>query len=152
MSVQEILTHGGGFLVVLLTIVQIAPIKINPWSSLAKTFGRCINADVLKELQEVKATQKQTQQKLDDHIRVDDERDADAHRAQILRFNLELIQDVQHTREDYIEVLAIIDFYETYCRDHKDYKNNRAGCAIENIKRCYNDRLMKRDFAQEGGE
>ena len=49
MSIQEILTGGGGVLLILLTLVQISPIKLNPWSALAKTVGRAINADVAKE-------------------------------------------------------------------------------------------------------
>ena len=49
MSLQEILMNGGGALFILLTLVQIAPIKVNPWSTLAKWFGRAINADMLKE-------------------------------------------------------------------------------------------------------
>ncbi len=36
--------------------------------------------------------------------------------------------------------------YENYCHDHRQYKNNRAGCAIENIKRVYMERLQKHDF------
>ena len=55
-------------------------------------------------------------------------------------------REIQHTREDFIEILAVIDDYESYCRDHKEYKNNRAVCAIENIKRVYMDRLQKHDF------
>ena len=50
------------------------------------------------------------------------------------------------SREDFIEILAVIDDYEGYCRDHREYKNNRAVCAIENIKRVYMDRLQKHDF------
>lgn len=46
MSLKEILLGGGGLLAVLLTLVEIAPIKINPWSALAKAIGRAINADV----------------------------------------------------------------------------------------------------------
>ncbi len=45
MSIQEILMNGGGALVILLTLVQIAPIKVNPWSALAKWLGRAINAN-----------------------------------------------------------------------------------------------------------
>ncbi|MDO4315117.1 MAG: hypothetical protein Q4C45_05015 [Oscillospiraceae bacterium] len=143
MSVQEILLSGGGFLFVLMTLVQIAPIKVNPWSAIAKAIGRAINADVLKDVSEVKKT-------LDDHIRVDDERNADAHRTRILQFNNELIRQLKHTREDFIEVLAEIDFYEKYCREHPEYPNSRAVHAIANIERVYDDRLKKGDFADNG--
>lgn len=139
MTIHEWLVGGGGLLAVLLTLVQIAPVKINPWSAIAKAIGKAINADVLRELDTVT-------QKLDTHIRVDDERNADSYRTRILQFNNELLREIQHTREDFIEILAVIDDYESYCRDHKEYKNNRAVCAIENIKRVYMDRLQKHDF------
>lgn len=150
MSIQEMLAGGGGLLVILMTLVQIAPVKVNPWSWIAKCFGRAINADVLKELEEAKENQKNTLKKLEEHIRVDDERNADIHRTRILQFNNELIRQLKHTREDFIEVLAEIDFYEKYCKEHPEYPNNRAVHAIANIERVYDDRLKKGDFAESG--
>lgn len=139
-DIKELFTAGGGALVALLTIVQIAPIKINPWSKLAQIIGRALNAEVL-------AQQKETQKKLDEHIKVDDERNATLLRTQILRFNDELIEDRKHTPEHFIEILAIIDDYERYCRAHTEYKNNRCTHAVANIKRVYDERLKKHDFA-----
>lgn len=132
MNVQELLADGGGLLLVLMTLVQIAPVKINPWSWLARAIGRAVNAEVIK--------------KLDDHITVDDRRTADGHRTRILRFNNELLRDVDHTEEEFNEVLAEIDAYERYCLEHPEYPNNRAVHAICNIKRVYDDRLQKHDF------
>ena len=139
MNIHEWIIGGGGLLAALLTLVQIAPVKINPWSAIAKAIGRAVNADVLRELDTVT-------RKLDTHIRVDDERNADSYRTRILQFNNELLREIMHTREDFIEILAVIDDYERYCREHKEYKNNRAVCAIENIKRVYMERLQKHDF------
>lgn len=148
MSLQEILTGGGISVLVLATIIQISPIKVNPWNSIAKVFGRAINAEVLKELADMKKVQKQTQEKLEAHINMDDERMADTYRTKILRFNNELLRDIDHTKEEFIEVLADIDEYERYCKEHPAYKNNRAIHAIHNIKRVYDDRLEKHDFLQ----
>lgn len=139
MSIQEILVGGGGVLLLAMSIIQIAPVKINPWSALAKAIGRAINSEVLNDLKTVKKD-------LADHIRMDDERNADEHRARILRFNNELLRDIPHTKEEFIDVLADIDFYERYCRDHENYKNNRAVHAIANISRVYDDRLREHDF------
>lgn len=130
-----------GGLIGLTTLVEIAPIKINPWSFIAKVVGRAINAEVLTEL-------KQTREKLDEHIRADDERNADMRRTRILRFNNELLRDISHTKEDFIDVLADIDDYEAYCREHPDYKNSRALHAIANIGRAYDERLQKHDFLE----
>ena len=85
-------------------------------------------------------------QGLADHIRMDDERNADEHRARILRFNNELLRDIPHTKEEFIDILADIDYYERYCDEHKGYKNNRASHAIANISRVYDDRLREHDF------
>ncbi len=139
MSIQEVLSplfEQWGITLpvvvfILLTVVQITPIKINPWSA----FGNMLNGNVLK--------------KLDEHIRIDDERNADAHRVQILKFNREILHesDPSHfTQEDFIEILSEIDFYEDYCKTHLDYKNNRAVLAIQNIKREYKERLERHEF------
>ena len=146
MTIEEMLAGSGGLLLVAMTLIQIAPIKVNPWSALARALGKAINKDVLDGLAEVKADQKEARRILDDHIRVDDTRNADAHRARILQFNNELLRDIPHTREDFIEILEEIDFYERFCEEHKDYKNNRCTHAIANIGRVYDDRLRKHDF------
>ena len=71
-------------------------------------------------------------------------------RMEILRFNNELLRSIDHTKEEFIEVLAEIDAYERFCEDHPDYPNNRAVLAIENIRENYKERLKKHDFLQEG--
>lgn len=139
MTIEEIISYGGGTLLFLMTLIQIAPIKMNPWSAIAKAIGKAINADVLKELDTVKKD-------LADHVKANEVRNADEHRARILRFNNELLRDISHTKEEFIDVLADIDFYERYCRDHKDYKNNRAVHAIANISQSYDERLRRHDF------
>ena len=136
MTIAQLLTSGGGALLILLTLIQIAPIKINPWTALARAIGRAINKDVLDETRKI----------LDEHIKTDDARNADLHRSKILQFNNELLRDIPHTREDFIEILAEIDFYEKYCDTHPEYENNRATHAVANIKRVYDGRLIKHDF------
>ncbi len=133
MSLQEILTGGGLSLFVLLTLVQIAPVKINPWSKLAKAIGNALNGgDVMAKLEE--------------HIRIDDERDADMHRARILQFNTELLRGDRHTEEDFNEILYNIDCYERYCREHPEYQNNRAVHAIKHIMDVYDTLQKTHDF------
>ena len=139
MTIAQLLTSGGGVFLVLVTLIQIAPIKLNPWTAIARAIGRAINKDVLSKLDETRKT-------LDEHIKTDDARNADLHRSRILQFNNELLRDIPHTREDFIEILAEIDFYEKYCDTHPDYENNRATHAVAHIKRMYDERLIKHDF------
>ena len=139
MSLQQIFYTTGGGVLLLLTLIQISPIKIDPWTAIFRAIGRAFNAELLEEVRDVRST-------LDNHIKADDERNADEHRARILRFNNELIREIPHTKEEFIDVLADIDYYESYCRDHPDYKNNRAVFAIANIGKSYTERLEKHDF------
>lgn len=139
MTIKEIITGGSVGLVLLLSLVQISPIKINPWTAIAKALGKAINGEVIADIQATKRI-------LEEHIAIDNERAADGNRQRILRFNDEVMRQIPHTEEHYIEVLKDIDDYEAYCLDHKDYKNSRAVFAIENIKRVYAKRLEKNDF------
>lgn len=142
MSVEELLLGGGGVLIICMTLIQIAPIKVNPWSALAKSIGKAVNADICHRLDGIEA-------KIDGHITMDGRRTADDCRAQILHFNNELLRPIEHTKEEFIEVLTKIDEYERYCEEHPEYPNNRAVLAIENIREVYKERLKKRDFLQE---
>ena len=142
MSILEILASGGGVILLLMTMVQIAPVKINPWRWVGRMIGRAINGEVSERLTGI-------EKKLDGHIDMDDRRTADGHRAQILHFNNELLRPIRHTKEEFIEVLAKIDAYEKYCDSHPDYPNNRAVLSIENIREIYRERMKKRDFLQE---
>lgn len=135
------------------TLVQLSPLKINPWTWLWKGFKwlwrgfcRSLNADVLKELETVKKEQTDAKAKLEAHIKMDDEREADKVRASILHFNNELLREIPHTKEEFVEILAKIDWYNDFCDEHKDYRNCRAVHAIANIERVYDERLQKHDF------
>ena len=68
------------------------------------------------------------------------------HRANILQFNTALLRNIQHTKEDFSEIMYNIDCYERYCREHPNYQNNRAVHAIANIKRVYADLMKTRNF------
>jgi hypothetical protein len=138
------------------TLIQVSPLKVNPWSWIGEMFKmlwRCVcqslNADVLKKLSEIEKTQKATKEKLENHIKLDDEREADKVRASILHFNNELLRGIPHTKEEFVEILAKIDWYNGFCKTHEDYLNSRAVHAIANIERSYDERLKKRDFLQE---
>lgn len=151
MTLKELFLSSGGILIAALALIQISPIKVDPFSALARWIGRALNGDVLKKLDEMEKAQAETREQLDEHIRIDNERNADVHRVQILRFNRELLQEVPHTQEDFVEALSEIDFYEHYCKSHPEYENNRAVLAIENIKRAYmewqeNHKVLEEDM------
>ena len=138
-QILQVIGGGGGLLVALMTLIEWAPVKINPWSWLAKIIRKALYSDISKRLDEIES-------KLDGHIEMDDRRNADSRRAEILHFNNELLRPINHTKEEFVVVLAKIDDYERYCEEHSGYQNNRCVHAIKNIKRVFDERMEKRDF------
>ena len=108
--------------------------------------GKAVNSDVIDKLNKMEEAQKETQRRLDEHIRMDDERNADPHRIYILRFNTELLRGIEHTKEDFNEILSNIDYYERYCAGHPEYQNNRAVHAIKHIKNVYDEHMERGTF------
>lgn len=76
-------------------------------------------------------------QKMDEMQLKSDRKYATDCRYRIIRFNDELLKQEKHTKEHFDQILTDIDEYEEYCRTDKDYKNNKAMLAIENIKNTY---------------
>lgn len=132
--------------IVLMTLIEITPIKINPWSAIMKFLGSRLNSDVTARLDTMQQCQTETREKLDKHIKDDDERNANLLRTQILRFNDELVHDKRHTKEHFDEILKTIRDYEDYCKAHTDYKNSVCVHAIANINRVYDELLESHDF------
>lgn len=146
MTIQDMIAGAGGALAILMTVVQISPIKFDPWSRIAKAFGTCINSELYQKIDIISAQQLENKRLLDKHIADDEAKTADRNRARILQFNNELLRDIPHTKEEFIELLTVIDAYRDFCRTHENYPNSRATHAIANIERVYDERLQKRDF------
>lgn len=146
MTLDDLFLGGGVGVVAVLSLLEIAPIKVNPWSAIARGLGRAFNAEVLADLKAVQQAQQDTRSALDKHQAADDEYKAECHRAALLAFNTSLLRGELHTQEDFFDAFRHIDQYEDYCRNHPGYKNNRASHAIANIGRVYDERLKARDF------
>lgn len=62
---------------------------------------------------------------------------ADGCRDSILSFDDELRRGLQHSQESFNQVFEKCNYYESFCRAHPKYENNKATAAIENIKHVY---------------
>ena len=121
------------------TLIQIAPIKINPWSWLARNLGRAINGDVIDKVEKLEA-------RLDKMEKADEEREVLHARLRILRFGDECQHNVRHSQEHFDQVIEDIDNYEAYCTLHPDFKNNKAALTVSRIKEAYQRCLKDNDF------
>lgn len=109
------ISPGAGMFIVLavfLSLVQIAPIKINPWDTILGWIGSKINAGVKKQLDAV-SQQSNVQKEEFREFWIDYQREA------ILRFSRECSQDMSHSREEWNHILDIIKRYETFCSKHE---------------------------------
>ena len=146
MSLGELIAGGSGTLLVLLTLVQIAPIKVNPWSAIAAKLGRAINGELIQKINGLETEIKDMRTENDKRNAINDERHATLNRTHILHFNDELLHQKEHTKEHFDQILEDIDEYEDYCKEHPLYENNKAVCAIHNIKSTYKNCMAKNSF------
>ena len=112
MALAEMIPQNGLdgaalWLVVILSLVQIAPIKINPWTWLAKWAGNAMNGDLVREVRDLR-------EEFDVSL-------ANQARTRILRFNDELLRKDRHSKEMFDSVLEDVDNYERYCTEHPRY-------------------------------
>lgn len=147
MTIGELVGWGTVAAAALSTVVQISPVKINPWSALAQWIGRAINGEVIKEVASLKADIQGVKADIEGVKAADAERDAKSARARILQFGDELIENEHHTKEHFDDVLQDIDDYEAYCREHTDFKNNRTHATTQYILEIYHRCLKEHRFA-----
>ena len=139
MAVQDLLLPCGGLLIVLLTLIQIAPIKINPWSAIAKTLGRAINKEMMDKLESLDKEMKQ----LRDATALESALNC---RVRIIHFGDETLHGQKHTKEHFDQILRDIDKYEHYCNTHPEFENNVTVLTSARIKEIYQKRLADGDF------
>ena len=130
MSISDMIAGGGGALVLLLCLIQIAPIRIDPWTWIAHQIGRAINKEVMHEVGELRKSVTDVKNDLD-------ETKATTSRTRILRFNDEILQGTKHTKEHFDQILVDIDQYRKYCDSHRNFENGKAVSSIRNIIRVY---------------
>ena len=101
MTAGEVAGWGLIVLVLLLSLVQISPLKLNPWDRIFGWIGQKVNGKMQKQLE---ALQKQVNDLW-----------INAHRQSILTFARECRADFHHAAEEWNHILAVADEYEQYC-------------------------------------
>ncbi|MBQ9974570.1 MAG: hypothetical protein IJP02_06390 [Oscillospiraceae bacterium] len=139
MPFGELAGWAAAGVAVLSTIIEITPIKLNPWKKLARWVGRAINGDILDEVADLKV-------EFMDMKAVQDERNAKMARTRVLRFGDELYHDVYHSKEHFENVLEDIREYEAYCDSHPKFKNDRMRATAQLIRDTYTECLREHKF------
>jgi len=153
----ETLGKCGIAVLILLTVLQIAPIQVNPWSWLGKQIGhffgwlgkrigKAINGEVITELGEIKdrLTDLERHDEPQDTTRAKDKA-LDA-RRRILRFADEVRRKERHSEEHFNNMFEDIKYYKKYCEDHREFSNDRARISIKIIEDVYEKCARENDF------
>lgn len=127
-------------------VIQVSPIKVDPWSTLAKKIGNAINQDIIVKVDDLENTVAEIQKVNDQRAAREDERNACIARQRILRFGDEVRHGQNHSEEHYNDILEDITDYEKYCDTHKDFKNQKAQSTIKIIVKAYEGHMQNNDF------
>lgn len=144
--VQKNFVDGGVILICLMTLVQIAPIKINPWSKLIFFIGDFFNKQLRDDINNLKRLIEETDKKVNMVAGKLDEVVIVSARARMLKFGDDVSKGKNHSKEHYAQILEDINKYEAYCAAHKDFKNNMTEITIHIIKKSYEEKLKNNDF------
>jgi len=134
-----------------LSFIEVSPIKINPWSMLMKWIARLLGIiDLKTEIIQVRDRMNELEKKIDKMQISNDEKnqlkEALAARRRILRFNDEILQKVRHSKEMFDDILKDITDYDNYCRDHPEFVNKKAVLSEQNVARAYQKCMEENDF------
>ena len=108
MEVTQKLTAGelAGWAVVLIvllfSLIQISPLRLNPWDNILGWVGQKVNGDMQAQLKELKK-----------HVQ---DMWVASHRQSVLTFAREARAGVEHSSDEWTNVLNIIAEYEAFCQ------------------------------------
>ena len=92
-------------IVILLSLIQISPLKLNPWDKLLGWFGKKLNGATEKRLETV---EKQIRDMWINN-----------HRQTVLTFARECRAEIEHSSDEWTNVLNVAEEYEKYVVENK---------------------------------
>ena len=148
LSVGQLFGYIAGILFVLSWIIQITPIKLNPWSAIARSIGRSLN----KELRDIVSDGNHKMDKIERDLialqQVVDEQNAKDARSKILEFGDALVHyvDREYSKDRYDDIMVCITEYTQYCEKHPEFKNHMTTATIRLIEERYDQCLRDGSF------
>lgn len=122
-------------------LIQISPIKINPWSAIMKSIKKYLVGDLMDEVQHVKSEVANANKE------ISNER-VQRIRWNILDFTNSCRRGTIHTREEWDHCIDELKWYVQYCQD-KDIQNGVIEQSAIWLHRRYHDHLDKDDFLKD---
>ena len=111
-------------LILLFSLIQISPLKINPWDRIFGWIGKKTNGNLDRELKEL---QKQVR-----GLWINN------HRQTLLTFARECRNEIAHSSDEWANALNVADEYETYC-EKNGVTNGVVKADTEYIRNLYQE-------------
>lgn len=137
-NAREILTNPTVIFLGTITIFEIVPIKINPWSCVFNLLGNAINGTIIKEIAQIKediATIKKDQE----------EDNAENMRCRILSFARSCRRHDTHDTEEWNNIISQLRKYEAYVEE-REIENGVIEENAAYLRELYHKRLVNNDF------
>lgn len=133
--------------IALLSAIEIAPIKISPWSWIGGLVGKLVGIKGVSD--KVDALEKKfdaLEDKVDSLDHKVEENDIVTSRVRILRFASEIQSKIYHNKDSWDQTMMDVAKYEKYVMEHPEFKNGITEPTIEYIREQYKERLEKHDW------
>lgn len=125
--------------IIFTTLIQISPLKLNPWDFCLGWIGDRLNSHIIKKVDALDT-------KLTEHIVESRDSSVKQKRERILNFVEEGMSGRRYTKETFEFMIRECDDYETYIKKN-DIKNGVIEASITEIRRRYLDHVHNADFA-----
>lgn len=135
---KDLIGNPAVILIGSFTIIQIAPIKINPWTWLGRIVRKLILGDSIEKIEkDLKSLKKDM---LDERV--------SSRRWQILNFTNSCIIGVLHTKEEWDHCLSDLAWYEEYCQEN-GIQNGVMQQSAAYLHKRYQDHLNSNNFLKQ---
>lgn len=142
MTGQQILEWCGkniwAILLALSALIQITPIKINPWSAIFRWIGDKANHDLKEKINNIDG-------KVDELSKQRKEDEKDRIRWEILDFANSCRNGRKHTKDEYLHIIELNTKYKKLLKETDD-ENGVFEVEYGYIQKLYKERQEKNDF------
>ena len=128
---KDIFTTPSVIIFGAITLIEIAPIKINPWAALFKWIGNMINGDLREQVMELK--------------RDFEKKNVEDMRWEILNFANTCRRGTNHSKDEWRHVMDQLYDYEKYT-EKKGITNGVIEEDAHFLRELYHERNLKNDF------
>lgn len=148
----SVLSNPGVIVLGTITLIEIVPIKINPWKSLLRWIGNVVNAEDRKSIQEIKDGLSKVNDTIDEMKK---EQEADKEERELDKANdkrwriLDFINSSRHgrthTREEWNHTLSELAEYEKFCEE-KNIPNGVIDEGARYLRDLYQENCKTNNF------